>query len=283
MISDKATNTIYFSDCLHKSYPDTQKKIMEVLKAFGTEPLFLPKTKDIWARDFMPIQVTKDKFVEFRFDPDYLQGTTFERREVKTYPDIVCDTIDLKTVKSDIILDGGNVVKSSDTVILTDKIIEENKRDYTKTKLLDKLHELFEVELVILIPWDRECDYGHADGMLRFINDDTVLISGFYNTTEDNWRGRIVKPLKQANLECEWLMVSDKEEQEQNVAYVNFLQTSSLILLPKLNRKEDDIALEQIAKFYPEYASNKRIAQIDMTPIEKKGGALNCISWTIKK
>ena len=35
-----------------------------------------------------------------------------------------------------------------------------------------------------MIPWDKKCEFGHADGMLRFINEDTVLISGFYEQAD---------------------------------------------------------------------------------------------------
>ena len=34
----------------------------------------LPNTKDIWMRDFMPIQCTTDHFVAYRYEPDYLRG-----------------------------------------------------------------------------------------------------------------------------------------------------------------------------------------------------------------
>ena len=34
----------------------------------------LPNTKDIWMRDFMPVQCTPDHFVAYRYEPDYLCG-----------------------------------------------------------------------------------------------------------------------------------------------------------------------------------------------------------------
>lgn len=285
MIPDSETNRIYFSELLktNSRFSCTCLRITSLLDSFGVSYKFLPDTKDIWARDYMPIQVKPDKFIEFRYDPDYLQGTSMdiETREIKTYPDIVCHSINLKTIKTDIILDGGNIVRSSNAIILTDKILEENRLTYSKNKLLDKLHDLFEVDKVILIPWDKDCDFGHSDGMLRFINNETVLISGFYNSDEDDFTERILKPLKQNKIECEWLKCSDKEEDERNIAYINFLQTKDLIIVPKLNVREDNRAFEQIEKYYPDYAINKKIAQVDLTEIVKFGGALNCISWTI--
>lgn len=280
MISDRETNTIYFSEKLKTDFSKTCDQIIDVLQLKGITPIFLQNTKDIWARDYMPIQVSKDKFIEYRYDPDYLQGTAKNRRELKTYPDIVCDAIKLSTIKTDIILDGGNVVKSKNAIILTDKVVIENSRNYNKHQLLNKLHEFFEVSKVVLIPWDLECDFGHADGMLRFINEDTVLISGFYETADKALKESILKSLKKSHLKCEWLRVSAKER-EKNIAYINFLQTKDLILIPKMKVVEDDKAFEQISKYYPDYAENSKIAQVDMTEIVKFDGALNCISWTI--
>lgn len=287
MISDFDTNTIYFSELLktEKKFTKAFEEISNVLKSTGIIPNFLPKTKDIWARDYMPIQVSEKKFIEYRYDPDYLQGNSDEKetREIKTYPDIVCNVIGLKTVKTDIILDGGNVVKHKDKVILTDKIIWENQNDYSVRRLKETLQKLFKVNEVVFIPWDEDCEFGHSDGMLRFISEDTVLISGFYETIDLEFKKELLKTLELSNIKWEWLRCSEKET-EENIAYINFLQTKDLILLPKLNKKdEDNEALKVISKFYKDYAVRERIFQIDMTDIVKYGGALNCISWTKKE
>lgn len=156
MISDNQTNKVYFSKLLRtdSKFAATCNEITKILDSFKVRYDFLEKTKDIWARDNMPIQVSDDKFVEYRYDPDYLQGTKEddneeEGREIKTYPDMVCDWLNLKTIKTDIVLDGGNVIKSKNCVILTDKIVTENQYWYDKTKLVKHLEELFEVEHVI--------------------------------------------------------------------------------------------------------------------------------------
>jgi agmatine/peptidylarginine deiminase len=70
---------------------------------------------------------------------------------------------------------------------------------------------------------------------------------------------------------------------DYNWAYINFLQTEDLILVPKLGIKEDDIAFSQIRKFYKSYADRGRVFQVDSRQVVEKEGALNCISWTIMK
>jgi agmatine deiminase len=63
-----------------------------------------------------------------------------------------------------VILDIGNVIKTDHGVIFTDKIFKENSAKYNRDELIRKLIELFEVDQVIIIPWDKNNDfYGHAD------------------------------------------------------------------------------------------------------------------------
>lgn len=284
MIADWQTNKIYLSGKLKEKFPKTYKMLIEQLNAFGYIPRILQNTFDIWTRDYMPVQIAKNKFIEYRYDPDYLQGNSEEidTRELKTYPDIVCETIGLKAIKTDIIIDGGNIVKSDNAVILTDKVVWENARHYSEKQLVKKLHDIFEVEKVILIPWDEECDYGHADGMLRFINNDKIMISGFYETVDNELKQLILDSLEKAKINWDWLRVSEREI-EDNIAYINFIQTKDLILVPSLNRPEDDEAIKQIAKNFPEYSSKNRIDKVDMREIVRFDGALNCITWTIKE
>lgn len=283
MIADWQTNKIYFCELLEARYPRTYSQIKKELKGLDIKPGLLPKANDIWARDFMPIQISENQFVEYRYDPDYLQDTSEEKetRELKSYPDIICAEINLPTIKNDLIIDGGNIVKSENAVILTDKVVWENESRYSEKALIRKIHESFEVERVILIPWDEECEFGHADGMLRFINNDTVLISGFYEQVDSKFKKALIEPLEKAKLNCEWLRCSENES-ESNISYINFLQTQDVILIPTLNRQEDDIVFEQLSDYYPDYSKGGKIKKIDMREVTRHGGALNCISWTIK-
>jgi agmatine/peptidylarginine deiminase len=168
MIPDNITNTIYFSELLKidKRFSKTYNEIEAALDLFGIQPKFLKKTKDIWARDYMPIQIADDRFVEYNYNPNYLKNIS----GIKTNPKLVCDSINLKTIKSDLIIDGGNIVKSENCIILTNKVFSENKHTYNEKELLNQLYNTFEVDKVVIFPWDENEIYGHSDGVLRFID-----------------------------------------------------------------------------------------------------------------
>lgn len=278
MITDWQTNTIYFSELLKTDvrFAKNSKQIFSILDSNNVQYKFLNCTNDIWARDYMPIQINNNEYIEYRYDPDYLQGKWKGCRNLKTYPDIVCDKINLKTTKSNIIMDGGNLVKSSNCVILTEKIVIENRLNYKKSDLIKKIHDTFKVEKVVLIPQDKQDIYGHTDGMLRFIDNETILINHFYKSDS------VIKSrLKQTGLKVEVIDYKVKKSDKRNWAYLNFLQTKDLILLPKFNIDEDEQAFNQIINFYPNYKG--RILQVEMSEIVKLGGALNCITWTAKE
>ena len=148
--------------------------------------------------------------------------------------------------------------------------------------MINALHEEFEVEKVVLIPQDNKCVYGHSDGMLRFIDNETVLISGFYEQVDVEFRNHLISAIEKASLNYDWLRVA-KNEKETNIPYINFLQTKDLLLVPFVKQEEDLIALEELSKFFPKYSEKNRIIPIEMPEITRQVGALNCISWTIKE
>jgi agmatine/peptidylarginine deiminase len=286
MIADQDTNIVYISELLQTDprFTEVCNQLISTFNSFQVTYKFLKGTKDIWARDYMPIQVNEDKFIEYRYDPDYLQEVGKEGRDIKTYPDIVCDKHNLRTIKTEIILDGGNVIKSNNCVILTDKIFKENALYYTESQLIDKLKELFEIDSIITIPWDKCDEYGHADGMLRFIDDNTVLINGYFKLYGKQFQKKFFGALEQNNLDYRELNFDvPNPNADLNWGYINFLQTKDLILVPKFNIEEDDQALNQIKKHFPKYSQEERVAQLNMADIVEFGGALNCITWTIKE
>jgi len=283
MITDAQTDFVYFSAKLKKDFEPFYNELTEILNRHNVKHDVLLKTNDIWCRDYMPIQVSLNKFVEYRYDPDYLQAQKW--RPKKSYPDIICDKLKLKTVKSDMILDGGNVIKTDSGVILTNKIFKENKAKYNRDKLIGKLKKYFEVDQVIIIPWDKENEeYGHADGMIRFIGGNKVLINGYFREYDKAFQASLYGALDQAGLKYEELVYEGPDLNEDiNWGYINFLQMKDLLLIPKFGLKEDKQAFEQISRLFPDYSSGNKIEQIDASEIIKGGGVLNCISWNIKQ
>ena len=228
----------------------------------------------------MPIQISETEFVEYRYDPDYLQAKKY--RKIKTYPDIVCDKIGLKTIKSDLVIDGGNIVKSRNGIILTDKVLAENKDFYTPSQLIEILKTTFKVDRITLIPWDKEDGieyFGHSDGMIRFINENKVLINGYFKEYSEKFKNLFFGELDKSGLEFIELNFNVKTPNESlNWGYINFLQTKNVIIIPQFGIEEDGQAFEQFTKIFPDYAKENRIERINAERIIEDGGVLNCMT-----
>ncbi len=73
MIPDSKTNFLYLADTLPKNYRSFFQQFEKVLGDCNINFEFLPQTKDVWAVDYMPIQIDINKFIRFVYNPSYLQ------------------------------------------------------------------------------------------------------------------------------------------------------------------------------------------------------------------
>ena len=85
MITDSETNFLYLANTLPEKYSNFYQQFERVLTRWVIKFKFLPKTKDVWAVDYMPIQIDKDKFLQFVYNPDYLRDT---KKWSKTISDV---------------------------------------------------------------------------------------------------------------------------------------------------------------------------------------------------
>ena len=124
----------------------------------------------------MPLQVRNNHFLQYHYDPDYLRPKKYQI--TKSDPSHICDKIGIAPIKSSIVLDGGNIGKSTRKVILTFNIFKENP-SYPEPGLFFEVKNQLQVEHVIIIPQEPEDFTGHSDGMARFVHNDTVLINKY--------------------------------------------------------------------------------------------------------
>lgn len=105
MIRDEETNVVYLADKLQDDYPDFWRRFIALLNEMDICWKLIPGTCDIWARDFMPIQLNYGEFLRYRYEPDYLLNE--EGRATITNPVMVCESLGIKCRESKYRLDGG--------------------------------------------------------------------------------------------------------------------------------------------------------------------------------
>ena len=271
--------TVYLSGKIRTEYPNTCNRLIKILEKHSVKYAFLEGTKDIWCRDYMPIQTESGKLIQFRYDPSYLKGNK-EWEESRSDVEEVCRLNNIKPQISDINLDGGNVLICEGRAIISDRIFSENPNT-GREELVNKLSKLFECEIII-IPAENDDMTGHADGMVRFVNKNTILGNNLEQEYK-YWREGMQKVIEKHNLKyinMPFFMPKDSKYPLSAVGiYVNYLEVDNLIVLPVFGREEDKQAINTIQKAFP----NRIIETIDYNDIAFEGGLLNCTTWVIKK
>lgn len=274
MITDNKTNILYLADTLPKNYKRFYPEFEKVLIQNNINFKLLPNTKDIWAVDYMPIQIEENKFVQFVYNPSYLQSIKWLKSISDT--DTICKEIGIETIKSRILIDGGNVVRTTDKVIMTDKVFSENPT-YERKQLLKELHELFQVDKIFLVPQQPHDYTGHSDGMVRFIDEQTVIIND-YSCEKDEFSNAFEDAIYNTGLEYIKIPYNPSPKYKEAIGdYINYLQMDGIIIIPTYGLKEDETVVRQFEQLF----KGQKIVTVDGTDIAKDGGVLNCITWNI--
>ena len=238
----------------------------------------LEGTADIWIRDYAAVQISKRRFVKFRYYPDYLRG---EYEHLITSDEVLEQVRDLGAfAKSEIILDGGNVVPSTRAVVLTDKAFREN-RIRCRREFQARLEALFLMEKCIFIPTEPGDTIGHSDGVVRFLADDLVAVND-YSKVDPDYGRKLLRVLKKERLAIVRLPYSLPRRSGTEISsavgnYVNFLRVGTLILVPAYGARQDDEACRLLEQSCPKAT----VVPVRCTRLASQGGCLNCISWTI--
>ena len=281
--NDTMTNFVYISDKLKEFYPNTYSRLTRLFDEMEIEWGEVKGTKDIWIRDYMPIQLSDDNFLVYKYDPDYLKasGKEYLTDSKSIYKNILPE----ETVKRvNIKLDGGNVVTCYSYRVIMDKVFQENSKFYNAelTYYIDKSFG----SGILYLPW--ECNnshdlyadvYGHADGLVHWTSANRVLMSNRREfkpkeAAEIRWR------LEEYGFEVtEMLFDVPNPNKDFNWAYINYLQVGNKIIVPTFGIPEDKQALRYIKAANPDSI----VRGFRMRDIARNGRALHSITWNIKK
>lgn len=280
MISDKETNFVYLSNLLDEKCPREFEQLKYWFDKFKIKNGILRNTKDLWVVDFMPFQVHQDYFVQYKYDPDYLKPK--KEQHSRTDPSKVYNEMGIVPNIVNIVLDGGNVVKSKNKVIITTKVFKENP-NYPEQNLITEIKNQLEVDQVIVIPQEPNDFVGHADSMVRFIDEETVLINQYPNNRIYQDFGFALRwSLRNAGLnyiELPYTSWQNDDKYDATGCYINFLEVGKIIFYPVFAQHTDQLALIQLRNVF----KDREIIDIDCCELAKRGGVLNCASWNILK
>lgn len=248
-----------------------------------------------WCRDYMPVKGAHGNHVLFKYAPSYLVG---EKTYEKTIPDSlppVLDKLGIGYETTSVVLDGGAMVIQGDVGIVTDRVISENSTawNHDRPKVLSDVQELLGLEKLVVVPADPFDITGHADGTVRFIDNQSVLVNdprNLYHVLKaeesihqfeiyERWLNHFEQTLKDAGFRIEYLSSLMHEEEMPNSAwgiYLNFLLLDDMLIVPffKNQNKFNKEVQERLQSLY-----NRPVQGVYADALSVKGGIINCCTW----
>jgi len=230
--------------------------------------------EDIWIRDYGP--VIADAQIKFDYLPDY--NTRRVSNLIDNSFESWYDDSGLKYgEKSNIILDGGNVVDNGKgRVVVTDRILYDNPQ-LTKSIAKKKLKRLLGAHEVAIIKETPGDATGHSDGMVMWVDENTILL----HDQPKRVKRSILRELKRSFRGVKIIVVPDYYEDETwrgfssacNI-FVNSLVTNNYIYVPTFNSSYDEEMLGLIESY-----SSKTIVEVPAEKVCYMGGSVRCMTW----
>jgi agmatine/peptidylarginine deiminase len=306
--SDLATNTVYFSEFFKLRFPKVFEPSKTNLEANGVKVETIGQNQNIWIRDWGLIQVG-NKLVRFGYKGYNANGIDEGYSE---YPwlqipracyEELSKSLNIEIVDSEIILDGGGIIRNEKYSIITKKVFRSNGVGHATSsqEIVASLESLLQTK-VIIIDVEPGDQLGHSDGICKFIDDENRILVNDYSSMKDNkelpWKAFAVKlydTLQKAGLEITLMPYAyekcpqywDDEEKfyelypfadDLNPAvgyYVNFLLTKSVVLAPVFGgdlEEKDQEAIAMLKRCYPHHS----VIAINERELSMEGGLSNC-------
>jgi agmatine deiminase len=285
---------VYISEYLNKT--NRGEGVVKALKNYlGSRLKEIPLNKNEWCRDYMPVKASDGSLVLFNYMPSYLLGRpTYEA----TIPEqeMICNALELNFETSNIILDGGAIEIFGKKGIISDRVISDNCSLWENGTpvILKEIKKLLKLETLIVIPSDPWDFTGHVDGLVRFIDGNRVLVNDLKGMEEkmqdqskyeqdvfNRWKYNFYLTLDNARLNPKHLTCEvhrNEKDDDATGIYLNFLHLDDKILMPAYTNLPDHNknAKKELERIF----TNKEVIPIIADEIAKKGGVINCITWT---
>jgi len=276
MIADSDTNVVFIADTLAQRFPAVYRGLASILREHAIPLRTIPGSYDVWTRDYLPVQVAEDCFVQFRYAPDYLTGKYRRlRADGEVGPTLPWMG---ECRRSEVVLDGGNVVAWGDRAIVTDKVFRENPVA-TRDCLIEALKADLGLAELIVVPREPFDPTGHSDGMACWLGERTVLVND-YSTVGEPFRRRIRSRFDQHKVELIELTYEPQPGGRGGMPtaagnWINFLRVRDVLIVPTFGMRGDVRALGILRDVHPGFV----VEAVECRDLAEEGGSIHCVTW----
>ena len=258
--------------------------------------IYVKETIDLWTRDFGFVNPARP--FKFRYEPRrYLsvadaQAVDGDFRKFLEGLGIVPSNSsnsasgNVTYLSNDqLVEDGGNVVDNHfGKAILSERFFENSNFSNIKPRqnLIHALEQSINAS-VLFIP-DPGDTTGHADGIVSFIESDTLLIADYANRTSYATLKDLVNQtfpdLKTVRIPCLDVNVSAWKGRSAVGVYVNILYTDSSVYVPTFGREVEDARAIDIIR--ANVRSGRMVKTVNTARLSGLGGSIRCMTMQLK-
>ncbi len=276
-----------------------RKQAQEAISNAGADPdhaniiWHIVPNDSAWMRDNGPVYVIADgemRVQNWKFNAwGGAFGADIPFSQDNAVPDRVGEILNLPVDEINIVHERGNLeFNGKDTVIANWSVLSDPKRNpgYTKEQVVEDMKRHFGVSKVVLIEGVPETDLtkGHVDGIARFINDNTVVVSQCTSASrckpgdgrDDAVYENAARTIEAAGFE----VIRDPMEatvEYQGMTfdtnYVNWIVGNGFVLLVGFDSPETDAAAKaRVESYFPD----RDVHVVEMLRSWASGGGAHC-------
>lgn len=265
---------------------------------------------DIWIRDYAPVHLY-DHSLKFIYNPSYFYKSekvlADNLHEFGSSLPSLCATIasddseyfrrkDTVLIPNNLILDGGNCVyNGKGDLIMTRRVLTDNP-SFTETQIENDLKK-YNVERVHFIECEPGDLTGHVDGVVRFVDTDSVIVSDLPRSyvTDGNpiskkeyledlaYLDKVAAEMSRYYKVTKLMNCIPCKEVKEGMPsafgnYTNFLLFGNCLFVPQYGIEANDSnACKTLSEAFR--SLNPTIVKVDCSVLSSYGGVLNCITW----
>lgn len=253
-------------------------------QVLGPDRVVIAPMADIWARDFGSANPTHPLF--FRYTAAGQGGGRKGRRDADAVQDdlaALTDDAGLAVTATDLLNDGGNFVDDyAGNVVVSRKFLKDN--DLSEDEARAALIRLAGVENVAFITADEQGGLEHADGVVSFVDTNTLIINSYTEDPayarqlrQDLERGLPGVSIHEVVTPYDGSDIYDERFGSACGLYTNALVTPDRIYFPQFGIPEDALALEQVRA-----ATRREVVPVRSEQVCQMGGGVRCMSWQLR-
>lgn len=205
-------------------------------------------------------------------------------------PSLIAEKLNLPCFYPGIIMEGGSVEFNGKGTVITTKacLLNPNRNPHLNQKQVEKyLIDFYGVDQVLWLLDGIEGDDtdGHIDDLTRFVNENTVVTMIETDASSPNYpilkeNADLLSSMHLADgsplnvIEIPMPAPLDEKEQILPASYANFYISNAAVVVPIFKDRNDEKALEIIAKCFPD----RKTVGIDSRDIVYGLGSFHCLS-----